>query len=268
MHCVIRLTRVSIKNWSKYVIIYIKKTKSQKVGEDLVMIMKTSVIIAAAGIGKRMGADIAKQYLVLKGDTVLYRTMKRFDKNENIDEMVVIINKEDSELFESEIMSKYIFNKKVTVAYGGEERVNSVINGLEKVSEDTDIVLVHDGVRPFLNDRIIDENIEKASEYGACLTAVPTKDTVKIVEDGFVKSTPLRETVYLAQTPQSFKKDILIEAYEKLGDNTEGITDDCMVVEKAGYKIKIVEGSYENIKITTPEDLFIGEKILENGERL
>lgn len=230
--------------------------------------MKVSVIIAAAGVGKRMGAGISKQYLMLNGETVLYRTIKKFDMNKNIDEIVVIVKKEDYELFKSEVIDKYSFDKKLVIAYGGKERVDSIVNGLKEVSDDTDIVLVHDGVRPFLTNKIIDENIETAKEYGACLTAVPTKDTVKIVVDGFVESTPNRETVYLAQTPQSFKKDILIKAYEELGDNREGITDDCMVVERAGYKIKITEGCYENIKITTPEDLLIGEKILENGEKL
>ncbi|MDO5707118.1 MAG: 2-C-methyl-D-erythritol 4-phosphate cytidylyltransferase [Andreesenia angusta] len=222
---------------------------------------RVAVIIVAAGVGKRMGRGIAKQYLELKEEPILLHTLRKFDLPE-IDEIIVVIKKEDKDLFESRILNKIDF--KIKTVYGGKERIDSVRNGMESLSNNIDIVLIHDGVRPFVSKDIIRENIIVAREKGAALTAVKSKDTVKIVEKDLVANTPNREKIYLAQTPQSFKKDILIRAYDEL-ESSEGITDDSMVVERLGEKIYIVQGNYDNIKITTEEDLFIGERILEKN---
>ena len=221
---------------------------------------KTSVIIVAAGVGKRMGRSVAKQYLKLKEKPILLHTLNGFNITE-IDEIIVVIKEEDKDLFEELILDEIDFE--IKIAYGGKERIDSVRKGIEKLSEDSEIVLIHDGVRPFISRNIIRKNIEVASREGTALTAVPTKDTVKVVEDGVVETTPDRASIYLAQTPQSFRKDILIKAYDEI-ESSERITDDSMVVEKLGINIYIVEGSYDNIKITTEEDLYIGERILES----
>ena len=213
-----------------------------------------------------MGTKVSKQYISLDGKLILYRTIKKFDDNFNISEIIVVIKEEDSTFFKDEILNKFEFEKDIKFVFGGEERVDSIYNGLKVVSKDTDIVMIHDGVRPFVNKEIIDANIDIACKYGACLTAVRTKDTVKIVKDGFISETPDRDTVFLAQTPQTFKKEIILDSYRALGGKREGITDDCMIVEKAGYRVKVVEGNYENIKLTTPEDLFVGENILKGGD--
>lgn len=227
--------------------------------------MKTAALIVAGGSGKRMNRSISKQYLELKGKPILAYTIEKFQIPE-IDEIVVVIKKDDEDIFRREITERYGFENIKTV-YGGKERADSVVNGLKALSEDTDTVLIHDGVRPFVSRETILENIEKAEEFGAVLTAVPSKDTVKIAENGFVKDTPQRSNVYLAQTPQSFRKEIIAEAYKNVG-TSERITDDSMAAEAYGKDVYIVEGTYDNIKITTEEDLPIGEKIIESQMNL
>lgn len=230
--------------------------------------MKVAAIIVAGGMGKRMGAEVSKQFLKLGKHPILFYTIERFDKNKNIGEIIVVIRKEDKDLYEREVSSKYIFDKDIKIAYGGSERYESVQNGLGLISQDVEVVMVHDGVRPFVTDEIIDLNKAVCESKNACITAVPSKDTVKIVsDDNYVESTPNRKTVYLAQTPQTFRTHIIREAYNIDFSSLENITDDSMLVEHLGYKISVVEGSYENIKVTTPEDLFTGELILRRRKK-
>lgn len=227
--------------------------------------MKNSVIIVAAGSGKRMKSAIAKQYIELKGRTILSYTVETFEKSDYIDEIILVTSSEAIDYVNENIVQKYNFKKVKAVVEGGKERQDSVYNGLKNVSNDCDVVLIHDGVRPFVGDSYIAKLESIAMEFGACVLGAPVKDTIKVCNsEGYITDTPERSTLWLAQTPQCFKYDIIMKAYEKAYNEGYTGTDDSMLVEKTGVKVKMVEGDYNNIKITTPEDLYIGEVILEN----
>ncbi len=213
--------------------------------------MKTSVIIAAGGAGKRMGRK--KQFLPLAGSSVLEWTISAFKKVKSVSEIIVVVDYEEMERAK---------NLGVKVAAAGSERTNSVKNGMQMVSPGCDIVLIHDGARPLITIDIIDKAIRVAAESGAAVVGVPAKDTIKRVSDDlFVKDTVDRNTIWLAQTPQAFKYEIITRALAK---SKKAATDDSKLVEDLGIKVKMVMGSYENIKITTPEDLIIAEAILRS----
>lgn len=227
--------------------------------------MKNCVIIVAAGSGKRMKSAIAKQYIELKGRTIISYTIETFNNSENIDDIILVTSGDAVDYVKSEIVEKYRFKKVRAVVEGGEERQDSVYNGLKAVPGDTDVVLIHDGVRPFVADKYIAQLESVAMEFGGCVLGAPVKDTIKVCDsEGYITDTPKRETLWLAQTPQCFKYDVIMKAYEKAEQEGYRGTDDSMLAERLGIKIKIVKGDYENIKITTPEDLYIGEVILEN----
>ncbi len=226
--------------------------------------MKTGVIIVAAGKGRRMNSAVAKQYIELKGRQILSYTVETFNKSRYIDEIVLVAGEADIKSVEENIVEKYGFDKVKAVVAGGSERQYSVNNGLNAVSADCDVVLIHDGVRPFVEDKYIKRLIDTALEYGACVLGVPVKDTIKVCDsEGTIVSTPERSTLWAAQTPQCFKYDVIKKAYESaMRDGILG-TDDCMLAERTGVRVKMAEGDYNNIKITTPEDLYLGERILE-----
>ena len=232
--------------------------------------MKTCAIVLAAGQGKRMNSKVAKQYLLIKGKPVLYYSLAAFEES-SVDEIVLVTGTGEEEFCQKEIVEKYGFGKVKTIVAGGKERYHSVANGLLACKE-CEIVLIHDGARPFLDQDIITRCIQNAEEVGACVAGMPVKDTIKIAsEDGFVASTPNRNYVWMIQTPQTFKYDLIAQSYKKLIEEEEklkekgvNITDDAMVVEYfTGQKIRLVEGSYKNIKITTPEDLQASENFFE-----
>lgn len=222
-----------------------------------------SAIIVAAGKGKRMELDISKQFINIKNKPVLVYTLECFDKCPEIKDIILVISEEYIDYCRREIIYKYKFNKNIIITAGGKERQNSVYNGLKKISSDTDIVLIHDGVRPFIEISYIQKVIYSAYENKGCVLGVPVKDTIKICnQDGFIETTPEREKLWAIQTPQAFNYNILVKAYKKsIEDNFIG-TDDAVLVERLGYKIKIELGSYKNIKITTPEDLITAEIML------
>ena len=175
---------------------------------------------------------------------------------------VVVVKEDESEFFKKEILDKYNF-KNVKIAYGGKERQDSVYNGLKLLDEKCDVVLIHDGARPFVSDKIIDKSIEEAKEHKAIVVGVPVKDTIKVIDnDKNIVDTPNRSVLWAVQTPQTFDYNILIDAYKDAFKNKFYGTDDAMLVERIGYKVKMLEGSYNNIKITTQEDLNIGSQIL------
>lgn len=227
--------------------------------------MKNCVIIVAAGSGKRMRSAIAKQYIELKGRTILSYTIETFNNSENIDDIVLVTSSDAVDYVRREIIEKYGFDKVRTIVEGGAERQDSVYKGLKAVDSDTDVVLIHDGVRPFVADKYIAELESIAMEFGGCVLGAPVKDTIKVCDsEGYITDTPKRETLWLAQTPQCFKYDIIMKAYEKAEKEGYRGTDDSMLAERLGIRIKMVRGDYDNIKITTPEDLYMGEVILEN----
>lgn len=220
-----------------------------------------SVIIVAAGSGRRMNMDINKQFIQLNKKEIIAHTIDVFYKNENIDEIIVCIKKEEEEIFKDRIINKYNF-KNIKIAYGGKERQDSIYNGLKCLNDKCDIVLIHDGARPFVDDRIINDSIKVARDKKAVVVGTPVKDTIKVVCDGIINDTPKRDYLWAAQTPQVFEYKIIKKAYEKAYENNYYGTDDSMLVEKIGQKVTMIMGSYDNIKITSPEDIKIGEQIL------
>lgn len=227
--------------------------------------MKCTAIVLAAGQGKRMNSKVQKQFLLLKGKPLLYYSLACFQKSREIDDIIIVTGKESIEFCKKEIVELYGFTKVRTVTAGGKERYDSVYAGL-CACEDTDYVFIHDGARPFVTEDMIQRVKTAAVEYQACTVGMPSKDTIKIADkNNIVSETPERSRVWMIQTPQAFGYDLLKKAHDRArqGDMS-GVTDDAMVVETyTDRKIKLVEGSYENIKITTPEDIFIAEKFLE-----
>lgn len=220
------------------------------------------VVIVAAGTGSRMNMGINKQFIKLEGKEIIAYTIEKFYNNSNIEDIVVVVKEDESEFFKKEILDKYNF-KNIKIAYGGKERQDSVYNGLKSLDEKCDVVLIHDGARPFVSDKIIDNCIEEAKEYKAIVVGVPVKDTIKVIDsDKNIVDTPNRSVLWAVQTPQTFDYNILIDAYKDAFKSGFYGTDDAMLVERIGYKVKMVEGSYNNIKITTQEDLNVGSQIL------
>ena len=227
----------------------------------------TSAIIVAAGKGTRMrsAAAVSKQYIEIMGKPIILRTIEKFAESEAVDEIVVVLSKDDEAYFRENIFSKIKSKKTVKIAYGGKERFESSLNGIKATSQDSETILIHDGVRPFVKISEIERVSIRAKETGAAVLAVKSKDTVKLVSDGMIESTPDRESVYLIQTPQGFSKKLLIAAYEDLLNSKDDFlpTDDASVAERYGARVSVVEGSYENIKITTVSDLAFAEAILK-----
>ena len=220
-------------------------------------------IILAGGKGKRMNSSISKQFIEIKGKPIIYYTIKKFNDNKKIDNIIVVLSQEEIEYFKENILKKYDL-KVDKIVVGGAERQDSVYNGLKSLeNSETDIVLIHDGARPFISDRIIDEGIKYAAIYGACAPGVMPKDTIKIKdENNFSINTPNRETLVSIQTPQVFKFSEILECHKKVQIDKLVVTDDTMVAEKYGNKVYLYDGEYTNIKVTTPEDLILGEKLI------
>lgn len=227
---------------------------------------KCTAIILAAGQGKRMGTKIQKQYLEILGKPVLFYSLNTFQKSDIIDEIILVVGENQEEYCQKEIVEKFGITKVSKIVRGGSERYNSVWNALQVMTEDG-FVFIHDGARPFVTEEILAHAYKAVQEEKACVVGMPAKDTIKIVDDNrFAKETPDRNYVWLVQTPQVFETSLIKKAYSLLmKQEIIQVTDDAMVVEKMLQRnVKLVEGSYENIKITTPEDLKIAETILSN----
>lgn len=225
---------------------------------------KCTAIVLAAGQGKRMGTKVQKQYLEIFSKPVLYYSLRAFEDSNIIDEIVLVVGSEQKEYCQKEILSKYGFKKVKAIVDGGAERYHSVANGLQEVFEG--YVFIHDGARPFVNEEILQRVYNEVIKYKACVVGMPVKDTIKIAdENGFADVTPDRNFLWQIQTPQVFEVSLIKEAYKKLVESdTINVTDDAMVAEQMlEVKVKLVPGSYENIKITTPEDLKIAEIFLQ-----
>ncbi|WP_411679956.1 2-C-methyl-D-erythritol 4-phosphate cytidylyltransferase [Clostridium thailandense] len=224
---------------------------------------KNYAIIVAAGKGKRMRTDINKQFLNIKDKPLIYYTLKTFADSKAVDGIIIVCAEDEIEYCKHEIVEKYQIAKVLKIVSGGKERQNSVYNGIN-VIKNCEIVLIHDGARPFVNDRIIEEGIKYAKEYGACACGVVPKDTIKVRDiKGFSTSTLNRNEVFSVQTPQCFRYDLILKCYRKLNKEKVNVTDDTAVVNYYGNPVYLYEGSYDNIKITTPEDLYIAENIID-----
>ena len=231
---------------------------------------KVFAIIVAAGTGKRMNSTVKKQYMEIDSRPVLALTLKAFEDSKT-DEIIVVTGIDEIEYVSEDIVKKYGFKKVVSVCAGGRERCDSVYEGIKQVTEDG-FVLIHDGVRPLITPTLIDSCIENVKRNGACIPGVPEKDTVKEADENMeVVRTPDRKKMFRIQTPQCFRVDLIKEAFEKFyksGDSSSSMTDDAMLVEKyTGHKVKIIEGDYKNIKITTPEDIKLAEFYLLDKRR-
>lgn len=231
---------------------------------------KNIAVVLAAGQGKRMHSSVRKQYLLLRDKPVIYYALKAFQDSSFIEEIILVAGKGEEAYCRTEIVERFRFTKVKKIVEGGKERYHSVANAL-KVTEGTGYVFIHDGARPFLSAEILMRAYDAVKEHHACVVGMPVKDTIKIVDkDCFAENTPNRETLWQVQTPQVFTIALAKEAYESLLIKEEElkaqgirITDDAMVVETLlRHPVKLVEGSYQNIKITTPEDLQIAETFL------
>lgn len=225
---------------------------------------RCTAIVLAAGQGKRMNSKIQKQFLEIQGHPVLYYSLRCFQESPLIRDMILVTGEDSISYCKKEIVEKYGFTKVSKVIAGGKERYDSVYAGL-LACENTDYVFIHDGARPFITEEILERGLAAVRETGACVVGMPSKDTIKLSDEtGYVKETPDRSRVWNIQTPQIFEYALIRKAHESIRKtDMTGVTDDAMVVEQeTGVRVRLSEGSYQNIKITTPEDLIIAEAFL------
>ena len=228
-----------------------------------------SVIVAAAGMSNRMGSKINKQFIAIDNKPILVHTLEKFEGCKYIDEIILVSKEEEVEYCRKEIVRKYGFNKVTKIIRGGKERQDSIYNGLLALNENTNIVLTHDGARPFVRIEHIEAGIKGVIEFGACVIGVPVKDTMKVINNQqVVHHTPKRSLLWAAQTPQCFWAHLIKQGYEYAMNEGIIATDDSSLVEKMGYDIKMIMGSYDNIKITTPEDILIAETLSKDMESI
>lgn len=220
-----------------------------------------SAIVLAGGRGKRMNYHKSKQFIEIKEKPVLVYTLEKFIYNKSIDEVILVLPEDEVDYCKKEVLQKYSL-KVDRIVIGGKERQDSVFNALEAM-EKANIVLIHDGARPFISEKIIEEGIKYANIYGAAAPGVTPKDTIKIKnEDNISVDTPDRNTLVAVQTPQCFKYDEIYQCHRKIKEENAIVTDDTSVVERYGHKVYLYEGDYTNIKITTPEDLILAERLI------
>ncbi len=225
---------------------------------------KVVAIVLAAGQGKRMNSQVAKQYLQIKNRPLLYYTLTAFEKS-YVDEIILVTANGEERYCKEQIVDSFGIKKIKAIVSGGRERYDSVWQGLNACHE-AEYVLIHDGARPCIKPEIINRTIDCVKENQACIVAMPVKDTIKIVDDGMVAETLDRKSLMIVQTPQAFSYSLIRNAYEKIMQyEHDNLTDDAMVVERAtDVSIHIVEGSYTNIKVTTPEDMLVAETFLRS----
>ncbi len=236
-----------------------------------------TAVVLAAGKGTRMGTSVAKQYLDLGGRPVVAYALEAFEQSPLIDDILLMVGEGQQEYCEKELVQRYGWKKVKKICVGGRERYESVCRAIEVLMESPEIgnrdgyVFIHDGARPFLTEDIIRRTFQAVQQYQACVAGMPVKDTIKLTDaQGNIVQSPDRSLVWQAQTPQAFSVPLLAEAFRRLMEgDPSGITDDAMVVEsQMGTAVRMVEGSYQNIKITTPEDLAVAESILRSRQKL
>lgn len=229
------------------------------------MKIKVHAVIVAAGKGNRMRGPVRKQYIALEGVPILVRTLKIFEDCPEVDHIIVVVPVEDLDFCRNEILKPARLQKDVSLIAGGSERQDSVYSALKIVEPDEGIVIIHDGVRPFLRRAHLVSSIKCAAELGACILGIPAFDTIKKVNpDHEIIQTHKRDTLWLAQTPQVFEVNLIKKAHEKAKQDGFRGTDDASLVERLGAVVKIIPGSRDNIKITNPEDLKLAHAILKD----
>ncbi len=222
-----------------------------------------SAVIVAAGLGSRMNSDTTKQLMTVGGEPVIVRTIKRFEECDDINEIILVVRKEEFEQIKA-FIKQYKFKKITHVVSGGESRQQSVLNGLTKIDKKAEFVSIHDGVRCLITPDMISEVSSFAYRFGCATACSASKDSVKMSDGkGFIKESVDRDLVYMAQTPQIFRADIYRAAAIKARRDGFTATDDNSLVQRLGFKIFLCDTGYENIKITTPEDIDFAEAILK-----
>lgn len=229
---------------------------------------KNYAIILAAGRGTRMNQNINKMFLPLKGKPLIAHTLEVFCSLDIIQGIVLVVSPGEEDMMREKVLDVYPPKKPIKLVCGGAERQHSVYNGLKDLPSDTQLVAIHDGARPLITPQVIERSFEVAKKWGAAVAGMPVKDTIKLVDpSGKVKDTPDRNYLWLVQTPQTFSYPLIMEAHDKATRDNFLATDDSSLVERLGRDVYMIEGGYENLKITTPEDIAIAEGILTARER-
>lgn len=229
--------------------------------------VKVAAVVPAAGCGNRMGSEIKKQFLVLDGIPILGYVLRILEASRSVQSIVIAVGEDEEKYCRQAVVNKLGLRKITGIVQGGKERQDSVYSGLLALAPDTDIVVIHDGVRPLLTVENLDMVVGAALQYGAATCAVPVKDTVKLArEGGFVSETLPRDRLWLTQTPQAFRYRDILDAHRRAQGENFRATDDAALVERLGNAVKLVDGNYQNIKITTPEDLIVASALLEAGQ--
>jgi len=225
--------------------------------------MRILAIVLAGGAGKRMGAPTNKQFLLLDNKPIIAHTLQVFEECKPVDGVYLVVNQKDLPIIQEEILETYRFSKVIKLVIGGRLRQDSVKNGLDAIENPCDIVIIHDGARPFISPSFVKKGIYLMEMFDAIIPALPVKDTIKVIsKEGFVLKTLERDSLWQVQTPQTFKYDLITKAYrEGMAKKLYGY-DDATFLESMGKKVKVIEGSPYNIKITTPEDLIMARGIL------
>ncbi len=227
-----------------------------------------AAVVPAGGAGTRMGSEVSKQFLRLGDVPVLIHALRVFEASRMIDEIVVVVPRDAVAYCQQDLLPQFTLSKISSVACGGARRQDSVWNGLQAVDERTNVVVVHDAVRPFVTGAMVEQVVERARISGAAIAAIPLHDTIKrVTPDGTIETTLDRQGLWSAQTPQAFNLELLREAHRSNRQSGVDATDDAFLVEQIGRRVSIVNGSPDNIKITRPEDLIMGEAILRSGFR-
>ena len=218
-----------------------------------------TAVILVAGNSTRYGKGMNKNLDTIQHKPILVYSLKAFDHNKYVDDIIIVAKSEEIEVMNG-IIEKQKVSKPIKVVSGGKTRQESVYNAI--IETNSDIAIIHDGARPMIKQKYIDDCLESMDKYMGATVGVKSKDTIKIAnEDNEIVGTTNRENTWIIQTPQCFNRSILLSMHEKYRDN-DSITDDCMLLEKDNYKVKIITGDYSNIKITTPEDIFIVNELL------
>jgi len=234
-------------------------------GATLYGMIKADAVIVSAGKGERFGGQ-KKQFFLLDKKPILAYSLDKFEACPLIRFILLVVSQEDLDYCLKEIVEKFQYKKILQVVPGGKRRQDSVKNGIDRLPNDTEILVIHDGVRPFVTREMIEDSIRSTIRYGAVVTAMPVKDTIKVANpDGTIIKTLNRESLWQAQTPQTFRIEVIREAYHRAIEEGFSGTDDASLVERLGIEVHILPGSYKNIKITTPEDLALANLFLKTN---
>ena len=226
--------------------------------------MKNIALIPAAGSGARMGSTVKKPYLLLAGRPILYHALKAFDRAPSVDRIILAVAPGEEACCETDVVRKFSFNKNITVIAGGEVRQESVRRLLEQVPKETPLVLIHDGARPLITVDLIERALKETEKWQATVAAIPVKDTIQATDEaGFVQETLPRDRLWSIQTPQTFELQLIREAHQKARKDGFIGTDEGSLVTRLGRPVKIIMGAYDNIKVTTSEDLIMAEALLK-----